>query len=89
MSIYELIIQREPLTKLEATPNVFGEFFNNYQAGIHNTLNAISRVEVEDLISELLKARDLGRQIFVMGNGGSAAAASHWVTDLSNERFQG
>ncbi len=31
----------------------------------------------------LLEARTKGRQVFIMGNGGSAAAASHWAVDLS------
>jgi D-sedoheptulose 7-phosphate isomerase len=84
----EVIIQRDPIQKPQSPSNQFGAFFNKYQMGIHTTLNAIDRVEVEQLISEILKARALGRQIFVMGNGGSAAAASHWVTDLAKERFQ-
>jgi len=44
----------------------------------------------EDLINELdkiatifIKARDNKRTIFIMGNGGSASTASHFVGDLS------
>jgi D-sedoheptulose 7-phosphate isomerase len=84
----EVIIQKERNHEGESSKDAFGEFFNKYQAGIYTTLNAIDRSEVESLVTELLDARRLGRQIFVMGNGGSAAAASHWVTDLSKERFE-
>lgn len=41
-------------------------------------LNAVARVA-----RELEKAERLGRQVFIVGNGGSAAAASHMATDLS------
>jgi D-sedoheptulose 7-phosphate isomerase len=39
-------------------------------------------VAVENLIRILAKALREDRQIFVFGNGGSAANASHFVTDL-------
>src|SRR3712207_5525598 len=38
---------------------------------------------VRDAISLLLEARASGRRIYVMGNGGSSATASHFVCDLS------
>lgn len=41
-------------------------------------LKAVAR-----LARELEKARRLGRTVYVMGNGGSAATASHWATDFS------
>ena len=31
----------------------------------------------------LVKAKDEGRQVFIMGNGGSAATASHYVCDFN------
>ena len=38
---------------------------------------------VARLAAWILSAREKGRQVFVMGNGGSAATASHIATDLS------
>ena len=38
--------------------------------------------QVAEVIELLREARDQGRQIFVFGNGGSAANASHFTTDL-------
>lgn len=37
---------------------------------------------VERIVQRLRVARDQGAFIFVAGNGGSAATASHWVNDL-------
>ena len=45
----------------------------------------LSRVDLESLervINRLRVARDAGATVFVAGNGGSAATASHWVNDL-------
>ena len=45
----------------------------------------LSRVDLEALervINRLRVARDAGATVFVAGNGGSAATASHWVNDL-------
>ena len=37
---------------------------------------------VERVIQRLRQARDQGATIYICGNGGSAATASHWVNDL-------
>ncbi len=38
---------------------------------------------VERLAKKIIEVEKKKRNIFVMGNGGSAATASHWATDLS------
>ena len=38
--------------------------------------------ELEKIFNVLKNARDSGNQVFVMGNGGSASTASHFVADL-------
>jgi D-sedoheptulose 7-phosphate isomerase len=38
---------------------------------------------IETVIERLIEAGEANRHIFVMGNGGSAATASHFVNDLS------
>lgn len=45
-------------------------------------LDSIPVAAVEQLIGQLRQALREDRQIFVMGNGGSAANASHFATDL-------
>ncbi|MBN1935111.1 MAG: SIS domain-containing protein [Anaerolineae bacterium] len=46
------------------------------------SLNALPIAEIETLVQVLLDARAQGKQVFVMGNGGSAATASHMACDL-------
>ena len=45
-------------------------------------LNSVDLDAVESVSNALLQARDRGSRIFVVGNGGSAATASHMATDL-------
>lgn len=47
------------------------------------TLDAISKDEVNTLMNVLVEAKDAGKTIFIMGNGGSAATASHFVCDFN------
>ena len=37
---------------------------------------------VEKMLDIILEARDHGKQIYVMGNGGSASTSTHFVSDL-------
>lgn len=46
-------------------------------------LDAISKEDLNTLMNVLMQAKDEGRTIFVMGNGGSAATASHYVCDFN------
>ena len=47
------------------------------------TIDRLNRDEINDFINLLLTARDEGRTIFIMGNGGSAATASHFCCDFN------
>jgi D-sedoheptulose 7-phosphate isomerase len=52
---------------------------------LDNLADVIRRVPSEPLaetIDALLEARAAGRRVYVIGNGGSAATASHFVCDL-------
>lgn len=57
-------------------------FFDNYSDELKQTLDQIDRADIEKLEAYIEEARVNGRHVFVLGNGGSAAAASHWVCDL-------
>lgn len=46
-------------------------------------LDAISKDDLNELMNLLMDARDKGKNIFIMGNGGSAATASHYVCDFN------
>ena len=58
------------------------KFLGEYIAGQKHTLDTIPLEAVEDIVNVFREALQTDRQIFVFGNGGSAANASHFVTDL-------
>jgi D-sedoheptulose 7-phosphate isomerase len=53
-----------------------------YVRSFEELLRRIDLDAVERVVDHLRAARDRGRTVFVAGNGGSAATASHWVNDL-------
>jgi len=54
-----------------------------YFSTLKDTLDALDREALQGFLDILLRAREEGRNIFVMGNGGSAATASHFVCDFN------
>jgi D-sedoheptulose 7-phosphate isomerase len=57
--------------------------YENYANEIAQTLDMISWYELHAMVHILHSARLEGKQIFVFGNGGSAATASHMACDLN------
>ena len=57
-------------------------FPQQYISQLRSALDALDLGKVEQAIEWLRETRDAGRQIFVFGNGGSAATASHFATDM-------
>ncbi|TIL46688.1 SIS domain-containing protein [Mesorhizobium sp.] len=58
------------------------EFAQDYLASLCIALAQIDTDAVKEAIQMLRAVRDAGGTVFVAGNGGSAATASHWVNDL-------
>ena len=58
------------------------DWIGNYIARQKEALDSIPADGVANLVGLLREAWRADRQIFVFGNGGSAANASHFVTDL-------
>ncbi len=56
---------------------------NSYFTELELMLRAISRAHLQDILSLLEEAYHNGHRIFIMGNGGSAATASHFALDLA------
>lgn len=54
-----------------------------YLTGIHETLDRVPLGMVEEAIDVLLSAVYVGSTVFTLGNGGSAATASHFACDLA------
>ncbi len=58
------------------------DFIKNYQERLAQTLSTIPVEKVAEAVAWLKETRDAGRQVFICGNGGSAATASHFVCDV-------
>ena len=58
------------------------DYITRYLDEVGQALRALPRDEMNQAIDILNQARKDGKQIFVMGNGGSAAMASHFACDL-------
>ena len=54
----------------------------DYRAQVIDALNGIDLALVQCVLDTLANARERGSTIFTCGNGGSAATASHFATDL-------
>ena len=62
----------------------------NYVSQLQQTLNQLPNDRIVQVIDLLHSARLAGRKIFIMGNGGSASTATHFVCDLAkNTRKEG
>lgn len=58
-------------------------FASAYLKYLSSVLGAIDVKEIEQFILTLLDARERGATVFFIGNGGSAATASHFANDLA------
>jgi D-sedoheptulose 7-phosphate isomerase len=59
------------------------EGIEDYFKVLKNTLDQLDREEINKAINVLIKARTEKKHIFIMGNGGSAATASHFAGDFN------
>ena len=60
-----------------------GSYKEGYAVALSQAINGISSRFVELICDKVLEATDSGNQIFVIGNGGSAAIAEHLCCDWS------
>jgi D-sedoheptulose 7-phosphate isomerase len=58
-------------------------FSSNYFNYLKQVLDNIDLAEIRVFVETLLDARERGATVFFIGNGGSAATASHFANDLS------
>jgi len=56
--------------------------FKQYSRELINTLNTLTIANLEKVFEVLWEAYKKNKKIYVIGNGGSAATASHYVCDL-------
>ena len=64
----------------DSDPAVFAKAYFNYLTDI---IKGIDEQEIARFVRTLLDARERSSTVFFMGNGGSAATASHFANDLS------
>jgi len=57
-------------------------YLESYLHNLKSNLNEINYEDVKCIIEALIDARNNDKQVFIIGNGGSAAAASHFAVDL-------
>lgn len=60
----------------------------DYLTDLGQTLQRLPLEAIERLVDLLHEARLEGRQVFLLGNGGSAATASHFACDLAKNTIQ-
>ena len=58
-------------------------FSKSYFDYLKEIFDKVDLLEIKAFVEELLNAREKGATIFFMGNGGSAATASHFANDLA------
>lgn len=59
------------------------QYFEKYTEELNETLKRLNKEDIQILWKKMEETRLSGGKIFVLGNGGSAAAASHWICDFS------
>lgn len=57
-------------------------YIDRYLTDLETVIRDLSRADVEAVVDVLLLAWKENRQVFIIGNGGSAATASHMMNDL-------
>jgi D-sedoheptulose 7-phosphate isomerase len=67
---------------MEKNPGMIS-FSQKYIGELKRVLDEFPHDNFNRLIEVLLQAYKRGKHIFVMGNGGSASTASHWVCDIN------
>ena len=55
----------------------------DYISGLTECLDEISGQDIEAIADIIVEAWEKGKQVFLVGNGGSASTASHLARDLS------
>lgn len=61
----------------------FKNEINTYFQRAINVINNLNIEEINDAMNEILRAHDRCSNIYIFGNGGSSATASHFVCDFN------
>jgi D-sedoheptulose 7-phosphate isomerase len=69
--------------KIFNNSNGVSDYSKSYLEYLRKVLTSISFSEIDDFVKVLLEARERGSFIYFIGNGGSAATASHFANDIA------
>ena len=69
--------------KIFNNSNSVNDYSEAYFEYLNTIFKGISLSAIDDFIKVILEARERGSTIFFIGNGGSAATASHFVNDIA------
>ena len=59
------------------------EFASKYISDIKDAINSLALEKLEEIVNAISKTYEDRNQIFIMGNGGSGATASHFACDIN------
>ncbi len=68
---------------------MYQDFLKQYQAELIAHINAIDADSIQAFVEAFAEAYRHDKQIFVIGNGGSAATANHFACDFGKNAVQG
>ena len=69
------------LNRIQASKNK--EYIDNYFNQMQQVINNINKNDIDKVIELLFESWKEDRTVFIMGNGGSASTATHFVCDLA------
>jgi D-sedoheptulose 7-phosphate isomerase len=75
-------VTKNRVEQLFAASDGVGAFADGYFAYLGDVLSRVDRSAIASLVNALVAARENGRRIYILGNGGSAATAGHFANDL-------
>jgi D-sedoheptulose 7-phosphate isomerase len=61
----------------------FARGIDSYLASLQSAISHLDRGEIEVFLNVLMEAYERGSRLFVFGNGGSGATASHFAGDMN------
>lgn len=64
------------------------EFLEHYRKDLFSVIESIDPVEFQKVVDLLAQAYRADKQVFIMGNGGSAGTANHFVCDFGKNAVQ-
>jgi D-sedoheptulose 7-phosphate isomerase len=72
----------QPVLKKVISPPTKQEYAVSYLSRVSKLINTLDIIVIEKIINVLLEACERESTIYFIGNGGSAATASHYANDL-------